>query len=316
MMRAGGVARERERVEPGSGFARIAAVAHRIAVLLAGGVPPPSAWSYLDDLPGVASVAQRVGAGEPVDEALRAHAAECDQRERPAWVALIAAWSLATQVGAPLAPTLERFAAMLRSLADAEREVRIALAGPQATVRLVTALPAVGVVLGLALGFDTLGILLGTSLGWACLAAGALLLAVGRSWTRRLVARAEPDSRLPGLPLDLAAIAVSGAVSPARVPAVVAEQLAAADGVPSDEAAAHILAALELSRRAGVPAAALLCAEADQCRREHLAEVRIRVARLGVTLMLPLGMCVFPAFVAVGVVPLVMSVISSTVASG
>ena len=69
---------------------------------------------------------------------------------------------------------------------------------------------------------------------------------------------------------------------------------------------------LELSARAGAPVAELLKAEAFRVRRAARADGTARAAALGVRLMLPLGVCVLPAFVLLGVAPLMISVISGT----
>ena len=72
---------------------------------------------------------------------------------------------------------------------------------------------------------------------------------------------------------------------------------------------------LALSRAAGVPAAELLRSAADEARRDARASAQAAAARLGVMLMLPLGACILPAFFAVGVVPLLATVLTSTVGS-
>ena len=69
---------------------------------------------------------------------------------------------------------------------------------------------------------------------------------------------------------------------------------------------------LLLSRRAGAPAGLLLRSDAREMRLEARSAAQAAAARLGVTLMLPLGVCVLPAFLVVGVVPLVVSLVSST----
>ena len=284
-----------------------AAIVHRLAVLLAAGVPPPNAWGYLDAADGTPAdtVRRAMAAGVPVDAALSAAAAAADAGEQEAWRSLAVAWAVATASGAPLAPTLLRMAATLRDLAQTSREIGVALAGPAATRRLVLWLPAVGVVFGIGLGFDPLRVLLTTPPGWACAAAGTGLLLVAKSWTARLVRAAEPRGQVPGMDLDLLAIAVSGGGSPERA----AELLRDHAGMEVGVAAGRVLG---LARRAGVPAADLLRAEADQARRAHLAAAQVRVARLGVTLLLPLGACVLPAFLALGVAPLLISVLSQT----
>jgi tight adherence protein B len=69
---------------------------------------------------------------------------------------------------------------------------------------------------------------------------------------------------------------------------------------------------LSFSRAAGVPAAALLHAEAEESRRAATADGERRAAELGTRLLLPLGVCILPAFIALGVAPIVVSIVSST----
>ena len=285
----------------------IAKVAQQVSVLLAAGVAPASAWSYLDGVDDIAGVAQR---GGNVADALQRGGTS--PTESSAWRGFGAAWRVATSAGAPLAPTLERFATSLRSLADAQREADVALAGPVATTRLVMALPVVGVLFGMVLGFNTIGTLLTTGPGIACLVLGAALLLAGSRWNRRLVVAAEPKQLVPGLAFELMAIAVSGGGSLDRARATVAETLETAGFPVSLDAVDRVL---DLSRRAGVPAAALLRAEAEEERRDARAAAQRAAAVLAVKLMLPLGLCVLPAFMVLAVVPMVLAVISSTVAS-
>ena len=280
---------------------------HRLGVLLSAGVPPASAWGYLSARDGrVAAIAARVAGGAPPTAAILAETAE----REPGWRGLAAAWQVATEAGAPLAPSLREFAAALRDIAESDRAARVALAGPASTARMVVFLPLIGVLFGLVLGFDTLRTLFTTPFGIACLIVGVLLMLLSRWWSRRLVARARPSGALPGLRLDLVAIAVSGGGALDR--AVAAVDLAlercglAGDGAPAVE---EVLA---LSRRAGVPAAELLRAEAGEARREARAAAQHDSARLATTLMLPLGLCVLPAFMLLGVAPLLLSVVSST----
>jgi len=267
-----------------------ARLVQRLSVLLFAGVSPTTAWSYLD---GYEHLADGLPASlVPIDPGLAA------------------AWRVATGAGAPLAPTLQQFAVGLRALGDAQREAEVALAGPVATARLVLLLPVVGILFGMVLGFNTLGTLFTTVPGLLCLLAGITLLVAARRWNRRLVAAAQPTEAFPGLEFELLAIAVSGGGSLDRARAAVEAALAEFD-LPSGSDADGVLA---LSARAGVPAAALLRAEADEARRDARAAAQKSAAVLGVRLMIPLGVCVLPAFMALGVAPLLIAVITSTVA--
>lgn len=278
----------------------------RLAVLLDAGLPPLAAWRQLAETDPVA--ARVAGAGsadrlpEAILEATRETASAAD------WACVAAAWRVATDVGAPLAATLTRLGDVLESTDDARREVAVALAGPLATSRVVLALPAIGLFGGALLGVDTLGVLATTPPGWLCLVAGGTLLLVARRWMRRLVARARETDPTPGLGSELVAVALSGG-SPADTAVERVTAVLAAAGLPADESATPTIA---FAQRAGVPVAALLRAEARQVRREAQAAVRLRIAELGTRLLLPLGLCVLPAFVALGVVPLLLAMIGST----
>ena len=64
---------------------------------------------------------------------------------------------------------------------------------------------------------------------------------------------------------------------------------------------------LRLASRTGAPASALLRDAAEDLRRRHSREAQAAAGRLGVRMVLPLGLCSLPAFVAWAVVPVVIS---------
>jgi len=297
----------------------VATVVHRLSVLLDAGVAPVSAWQHAAsgvDSPVADAVAtdvvERAVVGRDLVDLLLSARMLAPPGEREAWAALAAAWAVAIESGAPLAPTLRRFAQVLRSLANGRRNVEVALAGPLATSRIVLALPAIGLLFGMLLGFDALRILVTTPAGWACLVAGGLLVIGGVRWNRRLIRAARVVDATPGLALELLAIAVSGGASLDRARALVEGALTEAE-LPALGAGADSV--LSFSRAAGVPASALLHAEADELRRVATADGGRRAAELGTRLLLPLGVCILPAFIALGVAPIVVSIVSSTAAS-
>lgn len=65
--------------------------------------------------------------------------------------------------------------------------------------------------------------------------------------------------------------------------------------------------ALEPAWLAGVPAAPLLTLAADRVRSRRARLAHEAAARLGVRLVLPLGLCFLPAFVLLGLAPVVLS---------
>ncbi|MGP3534749.1 type II secretion system F family protein [Microbacterium sp. RD1] len=274
----------------------------RLAVLLRAGIAPARAWTALDDAGD--AVAARVRAagvrGEDVAEALAA--------EGGAWRAVAAAWSIASTVGAPLSESLRDVAAALRDGQEAADEVRVALAEPAATARLMGWLPLVAVALGATLGFDTVRVLAATPAGWGCIAIGVGLMVAAQRWSAALIRRARPDSAIPGMTAELTAIALSGGASVARA----RELVSVADPGAADAAVDDVLA---LSRSAGAPAVELLRSSAWLARHRARTEGRLRAARLAARLLLPLGVCTLPAFLLLGVAPMLLSILSSGVLS-
>ncbi|GAB3119689.1 hypothetical protein [Glaciibacter psychrotolerans] len=284
--------------------------------------------------------------GESAADAIAFEARSRDNREREAWLCLAAAWSVATEAGAPLAGCLRDLAQAFRHIGQLHRDLDVAVAGPAATARMVMVLPIIGILFGTVMGFDTLRTLFLTVPGVLCLGVGALLLVLAARWNRRLLRSARAQSVAPGLELDLTAIALAGggSIDGARALVAVAQRrflsgndeppstattttdaVAVArsgtgsriesDSEPGSESDGLRDSVLDLAERAGVPAAELLRSEAEQLRRQARSEGQQRAEALAVTLMIPLGVCVLPAFMLVGVMPLLLGVLSSTLST-
>ncbi|MER3388194.1 MAG: type II secretion system F family protein [Microcella pacifica] len=289
---------------------RVAAHVHRLAVLLAAGIAPASAWRHI--------------AAEGDDETLDRVVAQLDsapdaalalERAAPAqdasWAGLLAAWRVAAASGAPLAPALTAFAGAIRDRQEASRDIEIALAGPKATARIVLLLPACAIVLALLLGVDVLGTL-AQPLGLTSTVLGIALLLLARRWMRRMLQAAAPPPPTAGLALDLLAVAAGGGGSPEAALVLVTGELDRASLTVDEAEAAAAQSLVRLSRRSGAPLGALCRAEAVERRADARASARSSAERLAVRLMLPLGACVLPSFVLLGVVPLLLGLLSST----
>ena len=113
------------------------------------------------------------------------------ERSASADLALVAAaWRLSETTGAPLASAVDR---AVRGLLDARArrgKVAVAVAGPRATVTVLTLLPLTGPLFGLACGIDPATLYLGSPIATACAALGLVLVWTGRVWCTRMVRRA------------------------------------------------------------------------------------------------------------------------------
>jgi tight adherence protein B len=315
----------------------IAAFVRRLAVLLGAGLHLERAWSQLAPPGGrprrgeraVPALVRRVAAGAgsaPLGTRIVVAATEApalgaaaggaaDGATARSWCALAAGLEVADRTGAPLARSLGRLADSLVDVARVRRDAGTALAGPVATSRTVLLMPGAGLLLAAGLGFDPLRILLTTVPGMACLVVGSSLVVVGWRWNRSLVIRATPREPAPGLVLDLVATAMSGGASVPRAVAVVRRAWERAGlGAGGDLDAVGTV--VDAAARSGAPVAVLLRSEAERIRRDSATGAERAAARLAARLMLPLGVCILPAFLAVGVVPMLLAVVSSTLGRG
>lgn len=73
--------------------------------------------------------------------------------------------------------------------------------------------------------------------------------------------------------------------------------------------------ALRLAREAGVAPSSLLLSGADDLRSHRLAAIDAAGARLGVRLVVPLGVAFLPAFVLTTIVPVVLALARQVLAS-
>lgn len=69
--------------------------------------------------------------------------------------------------------------------------------------------------------------------------------------------------------------------------------------------------ALGFAALTGAPSSSILYAQAARLRRERFRAAEKRAAALGVRLVVPLGLCSLPAFICLGVVPVLLAMLPS-----
>ncbi|HEX5018793.1 MAG TPA: hypothetical protein VFX15_14540 [Actinomycetes bacterium] len=94
-------------------------------------------------------------------------------------------WELAETTGSGLAGALDKVADAMRYENEIALEVQGQLAVTRATTTVLATLPLLVVGLGGLLGVDVAAVLFGTPLGFACLAVGMTLSALGSWWVSR-----------------------------------------------------------------------------------------------------------------------------------
>lgn len=290
----------------------VAAVsALRAAALLRGGVPAGKVWRVLGEEPGappqIVAIAERVSEGYENSVAL----ASCLE---PEWRVLAAAWALAQQSGAPIALMLERIAEALISLERLRERRSVLLAGPRATIRLVGALPIVALLMGALLGFDPLAVLLSPA-GAILAVVGGLLLLFGVRWAKALTDRLASAEWVSGLECELCWIALSGGASQQvalRSVVDVVDRFGVGwvkfSTMRSD---GSVCGVLRVATSHGTPAGPMLLTEASAARVRTLTELEREAERLAVRVLLPIGVCVLPSFIVLGVLPVLFAVMGS-----
>jgi tight adherence protein B len=176
------------------------------------GVPDRAGPSGPDDLAWVEALVSELGGGSDPASALVAASASnrvCPHAvaaartggdvalalRRSARTSLVrgvaACWEVAQGSGTGLAASLATLADAARETERVRAELRAGLAEPRATALVLAALPALGLLLGTALGTDPWHWLLGSTPGRLVLAAGLVLEAVGAWWSWRITVSLE-----------------------------------------------------------------------------------------------------------------------------
>lgn len=237
-------------------------------------------------------------------ELLEAHA---DERAR----ACAHAWSVIAEAGSPPIALLDAFVRALEADSRRERAIGAALAGPRLATRILLVLPIVSTLVMTTLGFDCLGVLFGRPVGWACSALAVALVAVARAWTSRLIAVARQTPVLPGFTLELAGVGVVSGVSMSRLIGLIesTEWFASAE---REHERTRIRQIASSCARWGIPLERLLRAAALSERESARARTERLTAELAERVLLPVGVCVLPAFVLLVAVPAIVAAFSGT----
>ena len=260
----------------------------------------------------VRQICALVAAGIPAQQAIQICEIEIQNLSEPQQKQFQLVWGLATTLGGPVVMALTRIADVFDRQQRNLNEVQLAFAGPQSTSRLVTGLPLVALVLAQLVGMNPAAAITGSALGLVSVALGVGLLAIGHQWSKRLLAKAVPQTLDPGAFIDCVLIGLQAGLplQVARLKAqssyqeIFLEASSEQDELALDEAA-------ELSRKSGAALTEILLANADRFRDELRYEISGRIARLGIKLMIPLGVAVLPAFILISIVPIAISLLSN-----
>ena len=233
---------------------------------------------------------------------------------------------------------LDRGAVVLREIATARGELKVASAQSRLSARILTCIP-LGLAAFAALVSDTArDAMFGSSTGFTALCVGLLLSWLGWRWIHRLVEKVNDDpldhAALISV-IDLFAVSIRAGLTIPQTFERIAElaptyirisceevHRALTHGIALHDAIVPLRAALGArgavffdmvlsADRDGLPLLALVDRLSEEARRQRQRDIDIRVRQVPARLTLPLVFCILPSFVVLTMFPIVSSSLAS-----
>ena len=335
--RRGEAAHHRGRAQGPPSTRELALLAAEVSTRLRAGAPASSAWERALERIGVGSA---VGTDDVYPRALDEWAREPPRwrslltrarspdaaAARTSAASVVVACRFSHGLGAPLADVLDAIGDAIDDSQDVEEARRVASAGPLMSARVLAGLPLVGVTAALALGASPWGFYTSGTPGVVCASLGVLAWVAGVASCRRILARCRNADASGGdtdaaLACDLIASALACGASIPRALDALADACAQEPlawtasslrlGATWEQAweeaptwADPLRDALEASWTAGTAPEGMLARCASWERRTRLIDAKTRAEELSVRLVGPLGAFFLPAFLLLGIAPL------------
>lgn len=220
-------------------------------------------------------------------------------------------WGFCSEIGAPVKGAMHRMAQTLTDLAAIYRQAQGHLVGPRAARKLVMSLPPLSLLLAALAGYNSVPFLFGTVFGWILMIISALLLWAGSTWTKRLITAAEQAPIGAGLFAQLVVVGVKAGFS-VDLALEYAQRQLQDFGEDFSQERSLCLAVAQTATMTGASTVDLIESVSTSQRSRLYKEVLEKTEKLAVSLTVPLGLCVLPAFICVGIIPIVFTILSST----
>jgi tight adherence protein B len=220
--------------------------------------------------------------------------------------------AVARDAGSGVADAIDAVASLSRTRERFGKRIEVAQANPKSTARLVIWLPLLTLAMAQLVGWDVLGTLTERPIVLVSFSLGLCLLLTSKLITTRMIKKAEPEPSAAGAFLIGVALEASAGAHllQAQEQAVRIYREHFAKSPPTNELAE--LKEVELLVQAtGARASDLLLRQAQSMQEVELLESEIKIEKLGVRLMLPLGLGVLPAFCLLAIVPLMVTMLGS-----
>jgi tight adherence protein B len=220
--------------------------------------------------------------------------------------------STAHDSGSSMASEIEFAAEVLAARDRALQKIEIAHASPKSTARLMLWLPIITLAMAQLLGWGVLDTLLEKPIVLMSLSLGIVLLLSAKLVTARLLNKAKPEQSYEGFYLLGVAMQLSAGANLVR-----AQDRALTNyrdvfcNEPSVSELSVLTEVVELVEHSGARAIELLRKQAQKMQEEVLFATEVKIEKLSIKLMLPLGLGVLPAFVFLAIVPLMVTTLGA-----
>jgi tight adherence protein B len=214
--------------------------------------------------------------------------------------------------GSAVASELEFVAELFAQRGRNMQRIDIAHASPRSTARLMLWLPIL--ILGMAefLGWGVLESLTQRPIITLSILVGLSLLLISKVITSNLLKRAKPDESFVGFYLLGVALQISGGANLYQAQSRAAELYRDSfHSLPLAEELGVIEQVADLVEQKGARANELLRKHAKLMQEEHQQATEVNIEKLGIRLMVPLGLGVLPAFVFLAIVPLMITTLGA-----
>lgn len=285
----------------------------KVSVMMRGGMGQHRALEQLshenDELGEAAGrILQRLRLGMGAGESIAAEATAHGE----AWKLLGSTWAIAEHSGAPIATSLDRMSRAFFKVVSLGKRRSVLLAGPKGTVLLISALPIVAFIVGELMGVRVADQLL-TMPGMLLGVVGILLLILGLAWSFAMIRGVNERDEVAGFELDLLWIALAGGAPLEHAQLIVVNTTDLLDAhwvnLESFGEAGAATVLLKQAIQSGMPLRDLVLVESDTLREEAHSALEKEAERLAIRVLIPLGVCVLPSFICIGVIPIMLGML-------
>lgn len=220
--------------------------------------------------------------------------------------------AVAKDAGSAVAAEMEAIADLIKSRERLIQRIGVAHAGPRATARLVIWLPVLTLLIAQLVGWNVIGSIFDSPIVFISVLLGLVLLLTSKLTTSRMLKRAKPTESYIGFYLMGVAIESSGGsnLTKAKEQALSTYQ-DVFGSLPANLELEQLEDVEKLVNQTGARVNSLLRGQAQSLQEAELVKTEIGIEKLGVRLMLPLGLGVLPAFVLLAIVPLMVTSLGS-----